>query len=252
MRRMTDLPLRRIAGLVLVASVLAWLLLHPLTWAARTFTTALLVPLPALLMLQGHLANELPEATERESLYRSSALSIWVLAALAMLAARASDFSRADLRLVPISAGTLLAASALTILAGVAIMALGKMVRVRESPIVHFLIPRSTTEKIAFAGLSVSAGIAEELVFRSFLIAAVFLASGSMALAVSLSVVVFAASHAYQGWIGALRVAMLGVIVTVPFLVTGSVYPSILAHIALDLLAGLVLADWLSDSSTMG
>jgi uncharacterized protein len=249
---MKDLPVRRLTGLVLVASLLAWLLLHTLPWAARAFTTALLVPLPALLMIQGRLADQIPEGSERESLYVSSAAAVWILAALAMLAARASDFSRADLRLVPISTASLLVASTLTIIAGLAVMALGKMVRVRESPIVHFLIPRSTTEKIAFAGLSVSAGIAEELVFRSFLIAALFLASGSMALAVALSVAVFAAAHAYQGWIGALRVAALGLILTIPFLVTGSVYPSVVAHIALDLLAGLVLAGWLSDSHTMG
>jgi membrane protease YdiL (CAAX protease family) len=249
---MNDLPIRRLTGLVLLASLIAWVLLHPLPWVARAFTTALLVPLPALLVLQGRLAEDLPEDTQREALYVSSALSVWVLAALAMLAARASDFDRTDLRLVPIPATSLIVASALTIAAGVAVMALGKMLRIRESPIVHFLIPRSGTEKIAFAGLSFSAGIAEELVFRSFLIGALVMASGSMVLAVAVSVSVFAAAHAYQGWSGAVRVAVLGLILTAPFLITGSVYPSILAHIALDLIAGLVLAQWLGDSSTMG
>jgi membrane protease YdiL (CAAX protease family) len=249
---MTDLPVRRIAGLVFLASAIAWLLLHPLPWAARAFTTALLVPLPTLLVIQGRLVGELTEDTEREALYLSSALSVWILAALAMLAARASDLSRADLRLLSIPMASLFIAATLTIVAGIAIMALGKMLRVRENPIVHFLIPRTTSEKIAFVGLSFSAGIAEELVFRSFLIAALFLASGSMVLAVALSVLVFAAAHAYQGWIGAIRVAILGLVLTAPFLVTGSVYPSIIAHIGLDLIAGLVLARWLSDSSTMG
>jgi membrane protease YdiL (CAAX protease family) len=248
----TGIRVGLISGAVLTASFVAWLTLHPLPWAARTFATALLVPLPALLVLQGRLVAELPRDPERESLYLSSAISVWVLAAVAMLAARASDFSRGDLRLVSIPAPTLVIASALTILAGCAVMGIGKMLRIRESPIVHFLLPRSGPEKIAFVGLSFSAGIAEELVFRSFLIAALFRALDSMPLAVALSVTVFAAAHAYQGLAGALRVAILGLILTAPFLITGSVYPSVIAHVALDLIAGLVLAEWLSDSPTTG
>lgn len=241
-----------LAALVLVGAAAAWLLLHSLPWPARLFTTILLVPLPAVLVLQTRIAQELKDDADREAVYLSSALSVWVLAALAMLAARASDFSRADLRLVALPLPSLLLASGLTVLAGLAIMGLGKMLRIRESPIVRFMIPRSPTERIAFAGLSFSAGIAEELVFRSFLIAALFQASGSMTVAVAVSVTVFAAAHAYQGWTGALRVALLGLILTAPFLITGSVYPSIIAHAGLDLLAGLVLADWLRDSPTTG
>jgi membrane protease YdiL (CAAX protease family) len=246
------IPARHLAAFVLFGAAVAWLLLHPLPWAARAFTTLLVVPLPALLMLQTRLTDALPDETEREAVYLSSALAMWALAAAAMLAARISDFSRTDLRLVMPPTTTLLAATSLTVLAGLTIMVVGRMFRVRETPIVHFLLPRSGTEKIAFTGLSFSAGVAEELVFRSFLIAALFRASGSMALAVAVSVAVFAASHAYQGWLGAVRVALLGAVLTVPFLLTGSVYPSIVAHIALDVSAGLVLADWLSRRSEKG
>lgn len=230
-----------------LASVTAWLLLHPLPWPARALTTLLLVPLPALLILQARMIHRIPDEADREAVYISSAASVWILAALAMLAARLSDFSRLELRLVSLPLHTLLLAAGLTILGGLAIMALGKLLRLQESPLIDFLLPRSGTEKIAFAGLSLSAGIAEEIVFRSFLILALFHASGSMTLAVSVSVVVFAASHAYQGWTGAARVGLLGLVLTAPFLITGSVYPSIIAHTALDLLAGLALADWLRD-----
>lgn len=241
-----------LAILVLIASAGAWLLLHPLPWPARALTTLLLVPLPALLILQASLAYRIPEETDREAVYLSSALSVWVLAAFAMLAARFSDMSRADLRLVSLPLDTLLIASALTVLAGIGIMAIGRLLRLEESPVVDFLIPRSASEKIAFAGLSLSAGIAEELVFRSFLILALFVAAGSMIFAVALSIVIFAASHAYQGWTGALRVGLLGLVLTAPFLLTGSVYPSIIAHAVLDLTAGLVLADWLRRSPQGG
>lgn len=232
-----------------IASAGVWLLLEGLLWPARAFTTFLLVPLPALLLAQARLAHRIPEEAEREEIYISSAVSVWVLAGLAMLAARFSDFSRDDLRLVELPIGTLVVAAGLTTLAGLAIMALGKLARVPDTALLDYLIPRSSSEKIAFSGLSLSAGIAEELVFRSFLIAAVEHATGSLATAVVVSVAVFAVSHAYQGVIGGIRVGILGLVLTAPFLLTGSVYPSMAAHAALDLVAGLLLSDWLRTGS---
>ena len=234
-----------LGALLALATLAVWLLLHPLPWPARAFATLLSAPLPALMILQARILDEIPEDTEREAVYISSATSIWILAALAMLAARFSDFTRISLRVVPLAPVELLLAAGATTLVGLGVMAAGRLLKVPDGALVDFLIPRTTTEKIAFAGLSVSAGIGEELVFRSFLIAALHAASGSLPLAVTAGVAVFALSHAYQGILGVVRVALLGLVLTAPFLLTGSVYPSIVAHVALDLIAGLVLADWL-------
>jgi membrane protease YdiL (CAAX protease family) len=238
-------PWRAVPPVLLALAAVLWLLLDGLAWPARALTTFLLGPLPVLLLLQARIAHQIPEEAEREAIYTSSALSVWVLAALAMLAARFSGMSRELLRLESIPGDTLLLAAGLTTLAGIGIMAAGKLVRVPESALVDYLIPRTASEKIAFTGLSLSAGIAEELVFRSFLIGALATATGSLATAVAISVAAFAVSHAYQGVVGVLRVVLLGVVLTAPFLLTGSVYPSMVAHAALDILAGLVLADWL-------
>lgn len=236
---------RALSLLVLVLTAGIWLSLGELAWPARALTTFLLGPLPALMLLQARLMDQLPAEAEREGVYFSSALSVWVLAALAMLAARHGGLARAELRIMPVSTAVLLGSAGLTTLAGLAIMAAGRALRLPESVLVAYLIPRSTSEKIAFTGLSVSAGIAEELIFRSFLIAVLFQASGSLVIAVVVSVAAFAITHAYQGILGVVRVALLGVILTAPFILTGSVYPSMIAHTVLDLLAGLVLADWL-------
>lgn len=235
-------------GLAVLTTAI-WLLLEGLAWPARTFTTFLLGPLPALLLLQARVVERIPAESEREAIYVSSAVSVWILAALSMLTARFSDFSRADLRLVSLPPETLLLAATLTTVAGLAIMGLGKLIRVPESALVDYLIPRTGSERIAFAGLSVSAGIAEEIVFRSFLIGALARATGSITLAVGISIGAFAISHAYQGVLGVARVALLGIVLTTPFILTGSVYPSMIAHALLDLLAGLVLADWLRSES---
>ena len=243
---------RALGLLVVVVTGGIWLALGDLAWPARALTTFLLGPLPALMLLQARLMDQLPQDAEREGVYFSSALSVWVLAALAMLTASHSGLTRAELRIVPASAPVLLGAAGLTTLAGLGVMAMGRLLRVPESALVDYLIPRSSHEKIAFAGLSVSAGIAEELVFRSFLIAVLYQASGSLPAAVAISVAVFAITHAYQGVLGVTRVALLGAILTAPFLLTGSVYPSMIAHTVLDLLAGLVLADWLDVGSGTG
>lgn len=236
---------RAVGLLVLVVTAGIWLSLGGLGWAARALTTFLLAPLPALMLLQARLMDQLPADAEREGVYFSSAVSVWILAALAMLAARHAGLARADLRLEVVSIPVLLGSAGLTTLAGLGIMAVGRTLRVPESALVEYLIPRSASEKIAFAGLSVSAGIAEELVFRSFLIVVLLQVSGSMTVAVAVSVAAFAVTHAYQGVLGVTRVALLGVVLTAPFVLTGSVYPSMIAHSVLDLLAGLVLADWL-------
>lgn len=236
---------RALGLLAVVVTLGIWLSLHGLAWPVRALTTFLLGPLPALMILQARLLDQLPAEAEREGVYFSSALAVWILAILAMLAAKHSGLTRTDLRLETISTAVLLGSAGLTTLAGLVIMAAGRALDVSESELVDYLIPRTTPEKIAFAGLSVSAGIAEELVFRSFLIAVIHHASGSLTMAVAISVAAFAVTHAYQGLLGVLRVILLGLILTAPFLITGSVYPSMIAHVVLDLLAGLVLADWL-------
>lgn len=242
---MSRRTIRVVAVAVGLVTAVIWVLLDGLEWPARAFTATLLGPLPALLLLQARVTDRIPDEAERSAVYVSSAVTVWILAAIAMLAARFSGFSRPDLRLVELPAATLLGAAGLTVVAGVAVMSLGKLFRVSEGELVDFLMPRDTNERIAFTGLSLSAGIAEELVFRSFLIGALAAATGSLTLAVAVSIGVFAISHAYQGVFGVVRVALLGLVITIPFLVTGSVYPSMIAHAALDLLAGLVLADWL-------
>lgn len=237
----------RAAGVAIgVASLVAWWLLSPLAWPARALTTFLLVPLPALMLLQVRLVERMPEDDDREAVYLSSAFTVWTLAALAMLAARFSGLDRGDLWLHAPDPGLLAAATAATTAAGLALMALARLVRVPETPLIRFLLPRSGSEKIAFAGLSVSAGIAEELVFRAFLIAALLQAGAGTAAAIGISIAVFAISHAYQGIAGVVRVALLGALLTAPIFLVDSIYPAMIAHALLDLIAGLVLADWLT------
>jgi membrane protease YdiL (CAAX protease family) len=118
-----------------------------------------------------------------------------------------------------------------------------KTLGVRESPILAQLLPSAPHEKGVFALLSVAAGVGEELTYRAYVIPVLALLLGSPWGAAALSSVAFGVLHAYQGWLGVLRTAVLGFLLAASFLVSGSLWPAVLAHTILDLLGGLVLGE---------
>jgi len=134
--------------------------------------------------------------------------------------------------------------------AGVLALQLGFLVGrlrfgIRETPILHQLLPRTGPEKVVFAFLSLAAGVGEEIAFRGFAVPGLLLLTGSAwggALASSLA---FGVLHGYQGWLGVLRTGIMGFVLAAVFLLSGSLWPAILAHAILDLFSGLVLGDTL-------
>jgi membrane protease YdiL (CAAX protease family) len=96
-----------------------------------------------------------------------------------------------------------------------------------------------------FVFVAITAGICEEIIFRGFLLRTLVLGTGITPLAVVLSAGAFGVVHAYQSGAGALRAALLGVLLTVPLLLDGSILSAIVAHTLLDLLSGLWLARYL-------
>jgi membrane protease YdiL (CAAX protease family) len=116
---------------------------------------------------------------------------------------------------------------------------------IRETPLLSQLLPRNREERGAFALLSLAAGFGEEIAYRGFLIPVLAVLVGSGWMAALLSSVAFGALHAYQGWLGIIRTACLGLLLAAGFIVSGTLWPAILAHAILDLLAGLVLGETL-------
>ena len=222
----------------------AWLLLKELHWAARLWTAFLLVPLPVLAMAQLppiEEAGELP----RVPVYVSSTFSLWILTLLTAVAVRVAGISAADIGVVVPSLTTLLVWAGGLTAVGLAVILAAAAVGIRESAILRQILPVNGREKAYFAGLSLTAGFCEELVFRGFLLFAVTVASGSIAIGAIVATAVFGLMHAYQDPMGALRASLLGVVLLIPVVVTGSVVPSMVAHAAIDLIAGILLKDYL-------
>jgi membrane protease YdiL (CAAX protease family) len=91
-----------------------------------------------------------------------------------------------------------------------------------------------------FQTMAVTAGITEEVIFRGFLIGVLALwmplwVAGLAALAV------FVGAHVYQGLSGMLRILPVSTVLTILFLASGSLFPGILLHAAVDLAGGAIL-----------
>jgi membrane protease YdiL (CAAX protease family) len=120
---------------------------------------------------------------------------------------------------------------------------LRKAAGLRESPLLLQLLPETSGEKAVFVFLSLAAGFGEELAYRGFLIPALALLMGGEWVAALVSSVIFGTLHAYQGWVGIVRTAALGLMLASTFLISGSLWPAIFAHAILDIVAGLVIGE---------
>ena len=100
----------------------------------------------------------------------------------------------------------------------------------------HFL-PQNDRDLRSFYGISVTAGIVEEIVFRGFVL---WYLSLLMPLwwAVLASSVAFGLGHSYQGLGGMLRTGLAGLVLGIFYVVSGSIWLPIIAHVLLDWLQG--------------
>jgi membrane protease YdiL (CAAX protease family) len=100
------------------------------------------------------------------------------------------------------------------------------------------LLPHTVGEGRWFAGVSVTAGTCEEVVYRGFLMA-YFGGLGPIP-AILLSTLVFGLSHAYMGRAGAIRASLVGLIVAGLYWLTGSLWAPMLLHATADLTSGIM------------
>lgn len=118
-----------------------------------------------------------------------------------------------------------------------------------ESEFLRKLLPRTTFEKTLFVGVSFAAGLGEELAYRAYAIPVLAGLLGTEWGAAVLSSGIFGFLHAYQGQIGVVRTGLMGFVLAAVFLLTGSVWPAVAAHVLIDLVGGLVVGPRLLDDA---
>ena len=102
-------------------------------------------------------------------------------------------------------------------------------------PFAPFL-PKSRKALAWGIGVSVAAGVAEEIAYRGFLVAYVSSLAPTW-VAIGVSALLFGAAHLYQGMAGVLATTALGAILAVIYWSTGSLLLPMLLHTLIDISA---------------
>ncbi len=95
------------------------------------------------------------------------------------------------------------------------------------------LLPHTPRERKAFWIVSATAGICEELLYRGFMIWYLALWMGPIA-AVIVSSLLFGLGHIYLGWSHIPKTALAGLLFACLALASGSLWPAVLLHAAID------------------
>lgn len=88
-------------------------------------------------------------------------------------------------------------------------------------------------------GVSCSAGICEEILFRGFLLGTLSPVTGIIG-AVVFSSIVFGLCHVYQGWVNVIRTSVIGIILSGIYLATDSLIVVIVLHALVDIYGGVI------------
>lgn len=209
----------------------------------RGFVLLVLVVLPLLTADEAALEELFGEVDDRTPLYLSAALSLllvagvtWGVAAATGLGAAAVGWTRG-----PLGTGTAWAAAATAAgLGAVAVVtAIVRAAGWEESRAVLHLLPRDGREKVFFVLLALAAAVCEEYVYRGVALHVLEAWTGEAWIAVAATSLSFGLAHGYQRTAGVLRATLLGVLLAVPVLATGSLLAAVLAHFWINVIIGL-------------
>ena len=105
-------------------------------------------------------------------------------------------------------------------------------------------MPQSRHDLAWFYGVSTTAGIVEEIVFRGFVL---WYLSSYIGLwtAVFVSSIGFGLAHSYQGFANGVRCGLVGLAFALLYVYSGSIWLPIAGHILLDVLQGAVIYETL-------
>lgn len=187
------------------------------------------------------------ESVNRGELYRNTVISHWIMFLAGMAIWLGSERPWADLGLTLTVDPWFGVAALLTVLGIVALVLQIRYVSTatqkqldgirRRFGNIAILIPQNGNELVRFYGLSITAGIVEEILWRGYLI---WYLSQFMPLwgAALVSAVSFGLAHAYQGAAHLPQLMLLSAAFVGLYLLSGSVWLPIILHAAVDVLQG--------------
>lgn len=237
----TTVPVGRWPLVFTVGLVVVLLNYGPLPLLDSIFVSLIVVLLPILSIIQ---LRALPGFEfERRAAYLNSMGTIAFLA-LAAMGLGWRRFGLQDMGLGQLPVADLLLWSAGLTVGGMAIMFGFLGIRLAlgwaETRFLGLMLPRTPEERRLWVGVSFCAGVGEELVYRGYILLIAWELLPGVWLPVLGCAVLFGVVHAYQGWFGVVRTVVLAVVLSLSMIYAGTLWPAVVAHIAIDLLAGLV------------
>jgi uncharacterized protein len=126
----------------------------------------------------------------------------------------------------------------------IAIWRLDRPIPVVGGDHVRVMVPVRRSERVWFLALSAAAGVCEELLFRGLLPALLSaLLHGPPAwFVILLAAIAFGAAHAYQGTAGVTATGILGALMGIVYVATGSLFVVMVLHALIDARVGLLPA----------
>ena len=188
-------------------------------------------------------------AADRLALYASTIAMQWGIVAVVAWRAWARGISAVALGLPILHPGqTAVTAIVLTVgLVTVQLIGLRHAAQLPEEKRGHLqhlaerLLPQHGTERLAFVAVAATAGVCEEFLYRGFVFAALTVGWQDFGmLSVFGSAALFAMAHLYQGRRGMAATFGAGLLFAAARVATGSLGAGVVAHAAVDLVAGLV------------
>lgn len=110
-----------------------------------------------------------------------------------------------------------------------------------STPTPAFLTARGSAEYALAILLVAVVAVAEEVIFRGYLILRLTEVTGSSAAAIVLSTVIFSLGHGYEGTAGVITVGFMGLAFALVYVWTGSLAAPIVMHFLQDILGIVVL-----------
>ena len=104
-----------------------------------------------------------------------------------------------------------------------------------KNPLMGNFMPHNEDEKRVFDLMGITAGITEEIIFRGYLIWAFSLALPLWGAAIA-ALLVFTFLHIYQGARQLPAIFAMGGLITLVFVLSGSIWPAIALHIFVDVI----------------
>ena len=211
---------------------------------ALGYACALALGLPMLAFRTGLREEHVGEVTKaRSAVYFSAAISIGVLAAVTFGVSAWQAIPPASVGWKVDAAGAAFAWAAVVAGAGLAtvwlIVRVGRALKLPESRLSFVLMPRTSREKRAFLLVAAAAALGEEYLYRGYMYHVFADTVGGPWTAAVVTSVSFGVAHGYQKAIGMVRATLLGALLAIPVIWTGSLFPSIVAHFWINAAVGL-------------